>query len=72
MNPMISLFEKLTSQDNNRPPGIILRSSQAPTPVNTDTGRHLIKIESEVRRGSEIDKTFEEFTIREKGVSLSE
>jgi hypothetical protein len=56
MKPTISFFKKLTSHDNNRPPGMIEKSSQEPIP-NSVTGRHLINMESVERGGSETEET---------------
>jgi hypothetical protein len=56
MKPLISSLNRLTSHDTNRPPAGILRivwllllGSQDPIPDTADTGRHLMRMESEER-----------------------
>jgi hypothetical protein len=66
MKPLISSLNRLTSQDTNTPPGtlrivwlllLLLLGSQDPIPDTTDTGRHLMRMESEDKGGSEAEET---------------
>jgi hypothetical protein len=83
MKPLISSLNRLTSHDTNTPPPGILRivwlllmllllASQDPIPDTADTGRHLMRMESEDKGGSEAEETREELTMREMGSILSE
>jgi hypothetical protein len=58
MKPLISSLNKRTSHDTNTPPAGMLRivwllGSQDPIPDTADTGRHLMRMESEDKGGSE-------------------
>ena len=46
----------------------VLFGSQDPIPDTTDTGRHLMRMESEDKGGSEDEETREELTMREMGI----
>jgi hypothetical protein len=79
MKPLISSLHRLTSHDTNTPlPGmlrivwLLLLGSQDPIPDTADTGRHLMRMESEDKGGSEFEETREELTMREMGSILSE
>jgi hypothetical protein len=74
MKPLISSLNRLTSHDTNTPPAGMLRivwllllGSQDPIPDTADTGRHLMRMESEDKRGSEAEETREALTMREMG-----
>jgi hypothetical protein len=72
MKPLISSLNRLTSHDTNTPPAGILRivwllGSQDPIPDTADTGRHLMRMESEDKEGSEAEETSVELTMREMG-----
>jgi hypothetical protein len=75
--PLISSLNRLTSHDTNNPPAgmrriVWLLGSQDPIPETFDTGRHLIRMESEDKGGSEAEETREELTMREIGSILPE
>jgi hypothetical protein len=77
MKPLISSLNRLTSHDTNTPPAGMLRivwllGSQDPIPDTTDTGRHLMRMESEDKGGSEAEETREELTMREMGIIFPE
>jgi hypothetical protein len=82
MKPLISSLNRLTSHDTNTPPPgrlrivwllvLLLLGSQDPIPDTADTGRHLMRMESEDKGGSEAKETWEELTMREMGSILSE
>jgi hypothetical protein len=75
MKPLISSLNRLTSHDTNTPPPGMLRivwlllllGSQDPIPDTADTGRHLMRMESEDKGGSEAEETSVELTVREMG-----
>jgi hypothetical protein len=70
MKPLISSLKRLMSHDTKTPPGILkivcLFDSQDPIP-DTDTERHLMRMESEDKGGSVGEETREELTTREMG-----
>jgi hypothetical protein len=73
MNPLISSLNKLTSHDTKTPPAGILRiawllGSQDPIPDTADTGRHLMRMESEDKGGSEAEETSVAFTTPQIGI----
>jgi hypothetical protein len=78
MKPLISSLNRLTSHDTNTPPaGMLMRivwplGSQDPIPDTADTGRHLMRMESGGKGGSEAEEIWEELTMREMGSILSE
>jgi hypothetical protein len=77
MKPLISSLNRLTSQDTNTPPAGMLRivwllGSQDPIPDTADTERHLMRMESEDKRGSKAEETREELTTPEMGSILPE
>jgi hypothetical protein len=77
MKPLISSLNRLTSHDTNTPPTGMLRivwllGSQDPIPDTADTGRHLMRMESEDKGGSEAEETREELTMREMGIIFPE
>jgi hypothetical protein len=77
MKPLISSLNRLTSHDTNTPPAGMLRivwllGSQDPIPDTADTGRHLIRMESEDKGGSEAEETSVAFTIPEMGMIFPE
>jgi hypothetical protein len=67
---LISSLKRLMSHDTKTPPGILkivcLFDSQDPIP-DTDTERHLMRMESEDKGGSVGEETREELTTREMG-----
>ena len=71
MKPLISSLNRLTSHDTNTPPAgmliVWLLGSQDPIPDTADTGRHLMRMESEDKGGSEAEETREELSMREMG-----
>jgi hypothetical protein len=71
IKPLISSLNRLTSHDTKTPPAGIrivwLMSSQDPIPDTADTGRHLMRMESEDKEGSKAEETREELTMREMG-----
>jgi hypothetical protein len=80
MKPLISSLNKLTSHDTNTPPPgrltivwlLLPLGSQDPIPDTADTGRHLMRMQSEDKGGSEAEETREELTMREMGSILPE
>jgi hypothetical protein len=72
MKPLISSLNRLTSHDTKTPPAGMLRivwlmGFQDPIPDTADTRRHLIRMESQDKGGSEAEETREELTMREMG-----
>jgi hypothetical protein len=72
--PLISSLKRLTSQDTNTPPppGVMMivwlpPLSQDPIPAAV-TGRHLMRMESDDKGGSEAEETREALTTREMGI----
>jgi hypothetical protein len=66
MKPMIASLERLTSHDTKTPPGmlrIMWLDSQDPIPDTADTGRHLMRMESDDNEGSESEETREELAM---------
>jgi hypothetical protein len=69
MKPMIASLERLTSHDTKTPPAGMLRimwlDSQDPIPdtADTDTGRHLMRMEFDDNGGSESEETREELAM---------
>jgi hypothetical protein len=72
MKPLISSLNRLTSHDTNTPPAGMLRivwllGSHDPIPDTADTARHLMRMESEDKGGSEAEETSVESTTPEMG-----
>ena len=71
MKPLISSFDRLTSQDRKSPLGRIIVSLLLTQDREADTGRHLMRIDSGDNGGSDSEETAEESTILEIGVIFS-
>ena len=77
MKPLISSLNTLTSHDINTPPtGMLtivrLLAPQDPIPDTADTGRHLMRMESDDKGGSEAEETREELTTPDMGTIFPE
>jgi hypothetical protein len=75
MKPMIASLERLTSHDTKTPPGmlrIVWLDSQDPIPDTADTGRHLMRMESNDNGGSESEETREQLAMEEMGIIFPE
>ena len=80
IKPLISSLKILTSHDTNTPPSgifrivwlLLLLGSQDPNLDTADTGRHLMRMESDNKGGSKSDETSEELTMRETGIIFPE